>query len=98
MTEDKIIKVARQAWNETGEGWTAEAWFAGRAKSFQRFAELVAAEERNRAINICRDRAAKIESEAQRAIDNGEHDEVSALRSTAWQLTVAANEIKADTE
>lgn len=54
--------------------------------------------ERERAVSICTARAAKIEAEAQRAIDNGEHDEVSCLRSAAWQLTVAANEIKADTE
>lgn len=97
MTDDTIIKLAREAdpWGEHGKLFDMASVTP---ETLKRFAELVVAEERNRAINICRDRAAKIESEAQRAIDNGEHDEVSALRSTAWQLTVAANEIKADTE
>jgi hypothetical protein len=52
MTEDKIIELARKAWSETGEGWTAEAWFASRVKSFQRFADLVAAEDRSRIADL----------------------------------------------
>ena len=35
------MRMARDAWRETGEGWTADAWFKDRAASFERFAELV---------------------------------------------------------
>lgn len=54
--------------------------------------EQVAA-ERERCAKVCRERAMKMEAEAQRAGDAGEHDEVSALRATAWQLVVAEREI-----
>ena len=42
MTRDDVLRLARQAWTETVEGWTAEAWFCDRAESFERFAALVA--------------------------------------------------------
>jgi hypothetical protein len=48
---------------------------------------------RERCAKVNRDRAMKMEAEAQRASDAGEHDEVSALRATAWQLVVAEREI-----
>ena len=53
MTKDDIMRMARQAWAETGEGWTAHAWFDDRAKSFERFAELVAEAERNVLADAC---------------------------------------------
>lgn len=46
MTRDEVIRLAREAWRDTGEGWTALQWFDARAASFQRFAALVAAAER----------------------------------------------------
>lgn len=49
--------------------------------------------EVERCAAICRARADKMEAEAQRASDAGEYDEASALRATAWQLTVAEREI-----
>ena len=49
--------------------------------------------ERERCAKVNRDRAMKIEADAQRASDAGDHDEVSALRATAWQLIVAEREI-----
>jgi hypothetical protein len=45
-------------------------------------------------VTVCEERATLIEQEAQRAIDNSEHDEVSSLRAMAWQLTVTSNLIK----
>ena len=43
---------------------------------------------------ICDDEAAKMEREVQAAINGGHHDEVSSLRSTAWQLSIAAARIR----
>jgi hypothetical protein len=51
--------------------------------------------EREACAKVCDDDANKMETEAQNAIENGEHDEVSAIRSTAWKLSVAANRIRA---
>lgn len=42
---------------------------------------------------VCRDRAMKMEAEAQRATDAGEHAAVESLHATAWQLAVAEREI-----
>lgn len=56
------------------------------------FASAVAKAEREACAKVCRDRAAKITAETERLITE-EPDEVTALRSTAWQLTVAENEI-----
>lgn len=50
-------------------------------------------EERGRCIAICKVMADRMESAAQSAINNKEVDEVSPLRSTAWQLTVAADQM-----
>lgn len=52
MTRDEVLTLARQAWAETGEGWTASAWFDDRAQSFARFAELVAAAEREEFVYV----------------------------------------------
>jgi hypothetical protein len=40
------------------------------------------------------DEAAKMEREAQAAINSGHHDEVPSLRSTAWNLSIAAARIR----
>jgi len=52
-------------------------------------------DEREACAKVCSDRAMHCELEAQRAIENGEHDEVSAIRSTAWQISVCAADIRA---
>lgn len=44
------IEMARQAWDETGEGWVVPGWFADRQKSFERLAELIRADEREACI------------------------------------------------
>ena len=41
IDREEVMRLARDAWRETGEGWTADAWFKDRAASFERFAELV---------------------------------------------------------
>lgn len=53
------------------------------------------AAEREACARVCDAEADSMEQGAQRAIENGEHDEVSAIRSTAWKLSVAANRIRA---
>ena len=50
--------------------------------------------EREACAAICDEEANKMEQGAQRAIEDGEHDEVSAIRSTAWKLSVAASRIR----
>ena len=50
--------------------------------------------EREACAQVCSDRAMHCESDAQRAIENGEHDEVSAIRATAWQISVCAADIR----
>lgn len=57
--------------------------------------DSIPAEEREECAKVCDTDANRMESEAQHAIENGEHDEVSAIRSTAWKLSVAASRIRA---
>ena len=59
------------------------------------FARAVAAKEREACAMVCDDRVMRCEKEAQEAIINGEHDEVSSIRSTAWQISVCAAMIRA---
>lgn len=47
------------------------------------------------AAEVCEAKALHCEKKAQEAIDNGELDEVSAIRSTAWQISVCAAAILA---
>lgn len=51
--------------------------------------------EREACAKVCSDRAMRCELEANQAIENGERDESSALRSTAWQISVCAAAIRA---
>lgn len=51
--------------------------------------------EREECAKVCDAEADRMEQGAQDAINNGEHDEVSAIRSAAWKLSVAANRIRA---
>lgn len=57
-------------------------------------ADIAAAEEREACAKVCEAEAESMEKGAQDAIENGEHDEVSSCRSTAWKLSVAANRIR----
>lgn len=51
--------------------------------------------EREACAKVCDDKAMRCETRAQEAIEAGEHDEVSAIRSTAWQISVCADAIRA---
>ena len=61
----------------------------------ERFAALVAAAEREECSKVCDYKAAHCETKAQEAIENGEHDEVNVIRSTAWQIKVCGAAIRA---
>ena len=54
--------------------------------------------EREACAKVCDDKAMHCETKAQEAIEAGEYDEVSAIRSTAWQLSVCAAAIRARKE
>lgn len=89
MTTDEIIAMATEAGLNSyriAPGEAVAAW--------ERFAALVAAKEREACAQVCSDKALRCEAEAQRAIDNGEHDEVSAIRSAAWQISTCAAAIR----
>lgn len=51
--------------------------------------------EREACAKVCDDKAMLCEAKAQEAIEAGERDEVSAIRSTAWQISVCAAAIRA---
>ena len=63
-----------------------------------RDAALVAAHEREQCAKVCSDRAMLCEREAQRLIENEEHDEVNAVRAMAWNVSVCAAVIRARKE
>ena len=42
------IDMAREAWEQSGEGWVHPDWFEDRAKALKTFEALVRADERNR--------------------------------------------------
>lgn len=49
MTRDETIELAKRAWADSGEGWTADAWFRDRAACFERFVELLSERQRAQA-------------------------------------------------
>lgn len=51
--------------------------------------------EREACAKVCDDKAMHCETKAQEAIEAGERDEVSAIRSTAWQISACAAAIRA---
>ena len=104
IDRDEIISMAREAGFITGvthassgysHPFVHPATFPTSLAELERFAALVAAAEREACAMVCSERAVQCESEAQRAIENGEPDEVSAIRSTAWQISVCAAAIRA---
>ncbi len=106
MTKDEIIKLAREAGIDVSlyDMGAASCVFSegchGVARDeFQRFAracyEAGRTAERADCAKVCDERAAHCERKAQEAIESGEHDEVSAIRSTAWQISVLAADFRA---
>lgn len=51
--------------------------------------------EREACAKLCQDKAMRLETKAQEAIEAGEHGEVNAIRSTAFQISVCAAAIRA---
>ena len=70
-------------------GWK---WRACEVRWIEAMIREAVATEREACAKVCRQRAEKIAAEADRCAAE-ETDEVSAIRSTAWQLTMAENEI-----
>ena len=94
MNKDDVMKLAAEAGIE--KWWDrANAQQDTYEAALAKLATLAAAAEREACAAICDEDANRMEEAAQRAIENGEHDEVSAIRSTAWKLCVAANRIRA---
>ena len=93
MNRDDVIRMAREAGFASADFWPDD--FQGLFGCVERFAALVAAAERKACAKVCEDKAMHCETKAQEAIDAGEHDEVSAVRSTAWQISVCAAAIRA---
>ena len=95
MTRDEIIAMTREA----GINLTP-AQFSGVLEDevdefkLEAFAALVAAAEREACAQVCSNKALHCEAEAQRAIDDGEHDEISAIRSAAWLISICAAAIR----
>ena len=53
MTQEDIIRMAREAWNDAGEGWVVAGWFKDREKALERFAQKIAAAESEACAKIC---------------------------------------------
>jgi hypothetical protein len=86
MTRDDIAHLM----NDTAprlSGWGTEAHFQNFAQALMK---MVAAAEREACAEVCDDEALRCEAAVQRA----EPDEVSAIRSTAWKISVCAAAIR----
>lgn len=99
MTRDEAEKA--QDWASL-DGHQAFAVIDRHAKDHHEVREMMEAWRRahiaawrDACASICDELADGMEREALRAIENGEHDEVSAIRSTAWKLSIAADRIRA---
>lgn len=83
----------------TFDEWIKQAVFTMQVRTQQEWMQIAFEAglqiEREACAKVCDADAEKLEQEAQRAIESGEHDEVSAIRSAAWKLSVAASRIRA---
>lgn len=97
MNQDDIIRMAREAGWEMDDSFVLEPeviWYISQ-ETLKRFAALIAAHEREACAKLCQDKAMRLETKAQEAIEAGEHGEVNAIRSTAFQISVCAAAIRA---
>ena len=69
------------------------AAFAGKGNALTTAIEEAKAEEREACAAICRARALKMEAEA--SAEDADQYDIASLRATAWQLSVAEDEIRA---
>lgn len=96
MTREEILSIAYSI-GTVGEPWWLDdddlmdfvRAIAPRLESAAR------ADEREQAARVCDAHAMRTEKAAQDCIESGEHDEVNALRSTAWKISVCAAAIRA---
>lgn len=97
MTKDEIIKLAREAGfviDEKAQQHQPNCIFHTHHmvdELLERFAALVAAAEREACAKVCEDESMRCES----AVERAEPDEVSAIRSTAWKISICAAAIRA---
>lgn len=97
MTSDEVLTLAhREAWRykKSSDPHHSDIYTFNRSTLLE-FARKLAMTERESCAKVCDAEAVKMEEGARRAIESGEHDEVSAIRSTAWKLSVAAATIRA---
>lgn len=95
MNREQVIRMAREAEIIDFRDASDDPHVAQMVDFLERFAALVAAAERDACTNICSARAMRCELEANQAMENGDRDESSALRSTAWQISVCTEAIRA---
>ncbi len=91
MTRDEIIRMALDAGLYSGNPRIPGTGNMILTR-LQRFANLVAAAEREQCAKVCDDRAMANENAANECNDK---DAISSLRSAAWQMTVCAEAIRA---
>ena len=95
IDRDTIIKLAREVADPNTADVVFDDLITLNFGEMERFAALVAAHEREQCAKVCSDRAMLCEREAQRLIENEEHDEVSAVLAMAWNVSVCAAAIRA---
>ena len=69
------------------------AYTAAAERRVRRLIAEAVKRERAACAKVCKDHALRYGEAAEQAIKDGEHDDVSSIRATAWQLTVASSDI-----
>lgn len=90
-TRKQVLEWAREAGFPCIKG---EPIIACGRDNLSRFASIVRSAALDEAAAVNKAKADQMERKAQAAHDNGEHDEVSSLRSTAWILSVCKADIE----
>jgi hypothetical protein len=94
MVRDRINAMALEAGMYQTEEASGETLWVCDQEELERFAALVSAAEREQCAKVCDEQAMRNEKAVQDCIEAGEQDEVSALRSTAWKISVCAAAIR----
>jgi hypothetical protein len=91
MKDDEIVTLGKNADayanNQTGDS------FDWKLIRDARFAQLVAAAEREACAQVCDEKASKMEQEAQAA--EADKEDATSLRSSAWLISVCASRVRA---
>lgn len=98
-TRDEVIQMAREAGLINSRDALSEKHVQDVLDDLERLVATAYArgvtDERDACAKVCDDKAMRCETKAQEAIEAGENDEVSAIRSTAWQISVCGAAIRA---